>query len=94
MEDKVDRATKGERFNRLKALLEKSVEKKALTYVGKTELVLVEGSSKKDDNMLTGYTEHNKLVNFKGPSSLIGKIVPVKILESHTYSLIGEVVDE
>ena len=94
MEDIITREEKGKRFNRLKALLEKSVEKKALTYVGKTELVLVEGSSKKDENMLTGYTEHNKLVNFKGNPSLIGKIVPVKIIESHTYSLIGEVVDE
>ena len=31
---------------------------------------------------------------FKGDSSLVGKIVSVKITESHTYSLIGELVNE
>ena len=44
--------------------------------------------------MLSGYTESNKLVHFKGNKELIGKIVNVKILESHTYSLIGELVNE
>ena len=28
----------------------------------------------KDDNILTGYTEHNKLVNFEGRKDLIGTI--------------------
>ena len=36
-------------------------------YEGKTVTVLCEGSSKKDDTVLAGYTEKNKLVNFKGP---------------------------
>ena len=94
MEDLISRETKGERFNRLKALLEESVEAKANEYVGNIELVLVEGSSKKDKNRLSGYTEHNKLVHFVGDEALIGKIVKVKIIESHTYSLIGELVNE
>ena len=94
MIDEVTSEEKHDRFNRLKALLEESVEKKAEEYVGKVELVLVEGSSKKDKNRLSGYTEHNKLVHFVGDESLIGKIVPVRIVESHTYSLIGELVNE
>ena len=94
MEDLISREIKGERFNRLKALLEESVEAKANEYVGNIELVLVEGSSKKDKNRLSGYTEHNKLVHFVGDEALIGKIVKVKIIESHTYSLIGELVNE
>ena len=35
---------------------------------------------------------NNKLVNFKGDSSLIGKIVKVKILDAKTWSLDGEYV--
>lgn len=91
MEDKVSRSEKGQRFNRLVATLEESISRKAEAYIGKTIKVLVDGFSKKGDSMLSGYTEGNKLVNFKGDESLIGKIINVKIVESHTYSLIGEV---
>ena len=54
--------------------------------------VLVEGFSNKD-GMVYGYTETNKLVNFKGNEDLIGKIVNVKILESKSFSLDGELVE-
>ena len=62
--------------------------------VGKTYKVLVDSVSKKNDNLMSGYTENNKVVNFKGDSSLIGKIINVKILENHLYFLIGEIVNE
>ncbi len=94
MEDPISRETKGKRFNRLVEALEESISAKAKEYVGKVYDVLVDGVSKKDESMLSGYTEQNKLVNFKGDISYVGKIVPVKIIESHTYSLIGEMVDE
>ena len=61
--------------------------------VGQVFDVLVDTVSKKDKTKLSGYNENNKLINFKGDESLIGKIVKVKIIESHTYSLIGEIVD-
>lgn len=62
-------------------------------YQGKTVKVLVEGESKKDPDVLAGYTEKNKLVNFKGPHSAIGKIVDVKITEAKTWSLDGVMVE-
>ena len=62
--------------------------------IGKSYPVLVESVSEKDPSMLSGYTETYKLVHFKGDPSLIGEIVNVKINESHTYSLIGELVNE
>ena len=55
--------------------------------------VLVEGTSKKDDTMLTGYTRHQKLVNFKGNPSDIGKIIKVKITEAKTWALKGEAIE-
>lgn len=51
--------------------------------------VLVEGPSKTKEDVLSGYTENNKLVNFKGPASLIGQIVDVYIEEAKTWSLDG-----
>ena len=93
MKDNVSRSEKNRRFQELVKHLEKHIEIDALSYVNNTYKVLVDGTSKTDEKMLSGYTESNKLVHFKGDSSLIGKIVNVKILESHTYSLIGELVN-
>lgn len=53
----------------------------------------MEGLSKKDEEMLTGYTAHQKLVNFKGNKDHIGQIVPVKITEAKTWALKGEEVE-
>ena len=55
--------------------------------------VLVDGTSKNDPNTLCGYSEHNKLVNFKGKKESIGTIVNVKITEAKTWFLIGEEVE-
>lgn len=60
--------------------------------VGNIETILVTGPSKKDPTMLAGRTENNRVVNFKGPFDLIGKLIPMKITESLRYSLRGDVV--
>ena len=93
MVDNVTREEKSSRFKRLVAELEKSVSASSMAMVGKTFKVVVEGASEKDNSMLSGYTEGNKLVHFKGDLSLVGKIVDVKIIASHTYSLIGELIN-
>ena len=62
--------------------------------VGKTYPVLVDGPSKNNPELLSGYTESNKIVHFKGNETMVGRIINVRITESHTYSLLGEVVDE
>ncbi|MBR5750447.1 MAG: YlbF family regulator, partial [Bacilli bacterium] len=43
---------------------------------------------------LSGYARNGKLVNFVGPAYLTGCFVKVKILESHVYSLKGEMVED
>ena len=73
--------------------LEVHIEKHSQSLVGQTFDVLVDGVSKTDKDMYSGYTEENKLVHFKGNESMVGKIVKVKINESHTYSLMGEIVN-
>ena len=60
-------------------------------FLNQTVKVLVDGVSKYDETVLAGYTEHNKLVNFKGDKSLIGSIVDVKVTVAKTWFLLGEV---
>ena len=93
MMDNVSKEEKGRRFQELVKHLEKHIEEHSNQMVGNTYDVLVDGVSKTDKNMLSGYTEENKLVHFQGDISLVGTIIKVKIIESHTYSLIGEIVN-
>ena len=79
MVDNVNYSDKSRRFKELVKHLEVNIEKDALSYVGGVYKVLADGVSKTDENMLSGYTESNKLVHFKGDESLVGKIVKVKI---------------
>ena len=88
MKDDIPLEVKQDRFNRLKDLIDSLTEKRAKTFVGTIQKVLFEEVSKRDKNMISGYDEHGKLVHVKGDSSLIGQIKEVKIVESHTYSLI------
>ncbi len=60
--------------------------------VNTIQKVLVEGLSNKE-NEVFGYTETNKLVNFKGKEDLIGKIVDVKIIDAKSFSLDGEIIE-
>ena len=58
---------------------------------GQTVEVLVEGSSRKEiDGQLTGRTDTNKSVIFKGKKELTGQLVLVKIFESDAWTLFGE----
>lgn len=90
--DTVSRTEKLARFKALTKALEDIIAEKSGKMVGRTYEVLVEGTSDRDKSMLSGYTEGNKLVHFPGGKDLIGKIVKVRIRESHVYSLIGELV--
>ena len=89
MENQVDEKVKHERFERLKKLYEEMCEVNNKKYLNKIEKVLVEGKSKTNSEMLTGRTDSNKIVNFKGSDDLIGKMVNVKIICDHLWYLEG-----
>ncbi|RKQ37552.1 tRNA (N6-isopentenyl adenosine(37)-C2)-methylthiotransferase MiaB [Oceanobacillus halophilus] len=91
--DDVPEEVKKQRLYRLNELVNKQSAESMKQYKDKVVKVLVEGESKKDPDVLAGYTEKNKLVNFKGPKSAIGKIVDVKITETKTWSLDGTMVE-
>lgn len=94
MKDEISDEVKHKHFDQLKALIDELSEKRAKTYLGKTVEVLFERVSEKDPHRISGYDAHNKLVHVLGDESLIGTIRKVKIIESHTYSLIGELLDD
>lgn len=90
--DSTPKAIKKERLQKLNELINKGYAKGNHRFVSKVVKVLVEGRSKTNSKTLTGYTEHNKLVNFVGHDSDIGTIVNVKITEAKTWSLTGEII--
>jgi tRNA-2-methylthio-N6-dimethylallyladenosine synthase len=61
--------------------------------VGTRQRILVEGTSRKDDTMLAGRTENNRVVNFSGPTELIGRFATVTITEALSNSLRGQLTD-
>ena len=93
MEDSISLEVKEKRLQELNELINKYSKEANDKYLGKIVPVLIEDFSEKDDSMLMGYTDTMKLVNVKGDSSLIGKIVNVKITGVKTWSMDAEVVD-
>jgi len=92
MADNIPMDVKKERLQRLNKVVNELSAEAMKPYKGKIVEVLVEGESKRNPEVLAGYTEKSKLVNFKAPQSVIGKIVNVKIIEAKTWSLDGEFI--
>lgn len=91
-ENQIPEKIKHERFNMLVERMNQITMEINRTYVGKEELVLVEGESKRNSMFQTGRTGSGKIVNFRAGRDLKGEIVAVKIVESNTFSLIGELL--
>lgn len=92
MEDNVPLEVKKERLMRLNELVAELSRKDNEKLRGQTVEVLVEGESKTNPEILSGRTRTNKLVHFKGPKSLTGQFVDVKITEVQTWLFKGEIV--
>ena len=92
MKDSIDMETKRKRLAKLNKTWNDLALEKNKAYVGRTVTVLVDGHSKKDENVYSGYTDTQKLVNFKGENIQPGDFVEVKILDAKTFSLDGVAV--
>lgn len=92
MKDSIDMETKRKRLAKLNKTWNDLALEKNKAYVGRTVTVLVDGPSKKDENVYSGYTDTQKLVNFKGENIQPGGFVEVKILDAKTFSLDGVAV--
>ena len=94
MENQVPEEIKHKRFDRLKELVESQIAKNNKKYIGTVQTVLVEGTSKNNEEMLTGRTDSNKVVVFEGDKSLIGKMAELKIVSEHMWYLKGKIVEK
>ena len=93
MEDDIDFETKQQRLYKLNELVTEKAHKQNQKYLDTIVDVLVDGPSKTDPNVLTGYTAHNKLINFTGNKDHVGQIVKVKVTKAQTWALTGEEVE-
>ena len=83
---------KHQRLNQLNERINDGFLKGRLRFEGEVVEVLVDGPSKNNPNMMTGYTPHNMLVNFEAPDALVGDLVNVKIIKAYSWHLLGELV--
>jgi tRNA-2-methylthio-N6-dimethylallyladenosine synthase len=80
------------RLQEVQAHINANISRISESLRGSTQRLLVEGHSKRDAGELMGRTECNRVVNFAAPERLVGQMVDVKITDTRTYTLRGEVV--
>lgn len=89
MPDYISRREKEAWFNELVSVQNEISYEENKKMVGKKLKVLVEGKSTKNNKMLEGRLESNTIVNFKGESELVGKLVWVEVTEAKSFYLLG-----
>lgn len=84
---------KEQRLYRLNTIVNRYFLENNQKLIGTVVPVLVDGCNENGKTDLFGYTDTNKLINFNGDQSLIGKMVSVKVTDAKTWSLDGELVE-
>ncbi|MDH5785832.1 MAG: tRNA (N6-isopentenyl adenosine(37)-C2)-methylthiotransferase MiaB [Chromatiales bacterium] len=91
--DDVPAEVKKARLARLQARINEQARAISEGMVGTIQTILVEGTSRKDENEVSGRTENNRVVNFPAGREVIGQFVRVRITEAYPNSLRGELLD-
>jgi tRNA-2-methylthio-N6-dimethylallyladenosine synthase len=92
LQDDTPHEVKLRRLQHLQGVINANIARISDSRLGTVQRILVEGASKRDATELMGRTECNRVVNFAGQARLVGQLVDVKITETRTYSLRGEVL--
>ena len=83
-----------ERMERLRRVIERTSLKGNESRIGHDEEVIVEGQSKRNSEMLTGRTRHNRLVHFPAQRKIRpGSYAQVRVTEARTFNLVGELLE-
>lgn len=90
MENLIPEAEKESRLQRLNERVNFYANQNNQAYFGREVEVLVDGFSKKNKTVYSGYTQEFKLVNFTGENVNVGDLVKVKITKCNSWSLDGE----
>ena len=91
MPDPMTREEKQRNFDRLLETANRISAEKHAAYVGRELEVLIDGLGR-GEGELTGRTRNGRLVHLKGDPARIGQFLNVKISESNTWALSGEIV--
>lgn len=84
------------KIRRLNEIIENQTRLSAISNerdLGKVFEVLVEGRSKRSADQLFGRTQQNKVAVFPRGDAKVGDIVRVKVLQTTSATLIGEIVE-
>jgi len=92
LHDDTPHEVKLRRLQHLQSVINDSITRISESRLNTVQRILVEGPSKRDAAELMGRTECNRVVNFVGQGELTNTLVDVKITETRTYSLRGELV--
>lgn len=92
MPDATNLEDKKTRLLELNELVKKYAKIQNEKFVGKVIDVLVEGVSKKDENVIAGYSPQWKVVNFTGNANA-GDIVKVEITKASRFTLNGKMIN-
>lgn len=79
-----------ENFDRLLKVVQETARKRVGRLTGEVHSALVEEINEHDNTLVSGRLSNNTIVHFPGDASLIGKIVDVRLAESHGFYYIGE----
>jgi tRNA-2-methylthio-N6-dimethylallyladenosine synthase len=93
MPDDVSPAEKTLRFLELEKVQKRIQSQRANSLVDTALKVLVEGTSARSNDALTGHSTCHRVVNFRGSRELLGNVVDVRVTEARSNSLLGEVVN-
>ncbi len=91
LHDDTPHEVKLRRLQEVQANINANITRISESRLGTVQRILVEGASKRDSGELMGRTECNRVVNFAGQPRLVGQLVDVKITETRSYTLRGEV---
>ena len=89
MEDQIPKEVAQPRFDRLLALVQEISKEVCSKDTGKVMEALVEDVDPQHEGVVTGRLSNNIMVHFPGSADLIGKIVPVRLLESKGFYYLG-----
>ena len=90
--DQIEMEVKERRLSVLQERQKEITFEKNKALEGSVVEVLVDGVSKQSDRDVTGRTRSNKVANFKGDLTLIGRLIPVRITKAYPHSLRGEAI--
>ena len=94
MENQIPKETAQKRFDRLLALVQQISREMDGRDTGRVMEALVEGTDSQHEGMVTGRLSNNIMVHFPGSAEWIGRIVPVRLLESRGFYYMGRMEEQ